>query len=162
MPDTTASLDERLQRLEDLEAIRRLFLDYGRYLDTKQFGPCSELFADDGEFVLPFDVVKGPAGVLAVMEEMLGRDLAATPGKDLHVFSNQVIDLDGNRATSRSFWVYVCPDGDGSPRIAQFGHYEDVLVRLNGSWKFQRRDAQRDIGIPGAGVEQANMLAAKA
>jgi hypothetical protein len=156
MPDSTTALEERLQRLEDLEAIRRLFLDYGRYLDTKEFGPCSELFADDGEFVLPFDTVKGPQGVRKVMDEMLGRDLAAKPGKDLHVFANPVIDLDGDQATARSFWIYITPNDEGFPQVAQFGHYEDVVVRVDGSWKFNRRDAQRDIGIPGAGVEQAS------
>jgi ketosteroid isomerase-like protein len=160
MIDSSVTLEERLQRLEDLEAIRRLFLDYGQYLDTKDFRSCSELFADDGEFVVPFGVVKGPEGVRTMMEDMLGRDLAARPGKDLHLFANPTIELAGDRATARSFWIYVCPDADGSPRIAQFGHYEDEVVRVNGGWKFKRRDAQRDIGIPGTGVEEADKYAA--
>ena len=146
------TVEERLRRLEDLEAIDRLFNDYGRYLDTKDFEPCSQLFADEGEFVLPFDVVKGPGGVLKVMKEMLGRDLAEEPGKDIHVLSNTIVDLDGDRATASSFWIYVTPDESEYPQIAQMGHYEDVLVRERGSWKFQRRDAQRDIGVPGGGV----------
>jgi SnoaL-like domain len=150
--ETTATVEQRLQRLEDLEAIRKLFLEYGRYLDEKDFEPCSRLFATDGEFVLPFDTVKGPDGVLAVMNDMLGRDLAQDPGKDIHVFANPTIELDGDRATARSFWIYVTPNDTGYPQIAQFGHYEDILAREEGVWKFARRDAQRDIGIPGGGV----------
>lgn len=150
--DGALSLEARVQRLEDLEEIRRLQLDYGRYLDGKEFGPCSELFAEAGEFVLPFESAIGPAAIEKSMSGMLGKDLGAEPGKDFHVFANATVDLDGDRATSRSFWLYVTPNEDGYPHLAQFGHYEDVLIRENGRWRFAYRDAARDLGIPGAGV----------
>src|SRR5262245_36423042 len=108
--ESTASLEARLQRLEDLEAIHRLFLDYGHALDGKRFEDVAKLWAEDGEFVLPFDTVKGPDAVLRVMKEMLGRDLAVEAGKDIHVFANPVVDLDGDRATATSFWIYITPD----------------------------------------------------
>jgi len=148
----SATIEDRLQRLEDLNEIRHLFLDYGRYLDRKEFESCSKLFAEKGEFVLPFDTVVGPDAVRDVMSSMLGRDLAVEPGKDMHVFANPSIELDGDRATATSFWIYVTPDAEGFPQIAQFGHYEDVLVRENGRWRFGYRNALRDIGIPGGGV----------
>jgi hypothetical protein len=146
------TLEERLQRLGDREAIRALLLEYGRYLDTRDFEPLSRLFADDAEFVLAFDTVQGPDGVLKAMNDMLGIHLPLHPGKDFHVFSNPIIELDGDRATARSFWMYITPDGRGWPRIALFGHYEDEIVRVDGRWKFKRRNAPLDIGVPGTGV----------
>jgi hypothetical protein len=141
-----------VRHLEDLEEIRRLFLDYGTYLDTKDFESLSRLWAEHGEFTLPVGAVRGPDGVLGVMKSMQGKDLAIEPGKDLHIFTNQVVDIDGDRASATSFWAYITPDRDGHPRIAQFGHYEDTLVRVDGRWQFGKRSGFRDIGIPGAGV----------
>jgi hypothetical protein len=149
------SVAARLRRLEDMEEIRRLFLDYARFLDAKDFGPCSRLFADEGEFVLPFESAVGPAAVEQSMAGMLGKHLAADPGVDFHVIANPVVNLDGDRATARSFWLYVTADDDGHPQLAQFGHYEDELIREHGRWRFNRRDAARDIGIPQAGVPGA-------
>jgi hypothetical protein len=147
-----SELEGRVRHLEDLEEIRRLFLDYGTYLDTKDFESLSRLWAEQGEITLPVGAVKGPDGVLGVMKSMLGKDLAVEPGKDLHIFTNQVVDIDGDRATATSFWAYITPDRDGHPRIAQFGHYEDELIRVDGKWQFGRRSGFRDIGVPGAGV----------
>jgi ketosteroid isomerase-like protein len=150
MADDTAG--GRLQQLEDSEAIRRLLLDYGRCLDTRDFEGLSELFSDDCEFVLAFDTVKGRDGVLKAMNDMLGVHLPLEPGRDLHVFANPQVDVHGDTATSRSFWLYITPDEHGFPRIALFGHYEDELVRLDGRWKFKRRTAPLDIGVLKAGV----------
>jgi uncharacterized protein (TIGR02246 family) len=145
-------LEDRVRRLEDLQEIRRLALDYARTLDGKDFDACSKLFARDGEFVLPFESSFGPAAIERSMTGMLGKDLAAVPGRDFHVLANERIELDGDRATARSFWIYVTPGADEHPRIAQFGHYEDELVREDGRWRFARRDAARDVGVPQAGV----------
>jgi len=38
-------------------------------------------------------------------------------------------------------------DGD-RPAIAVTGHYEDVLARERGRWKFMRREAFVDVGRP--------------
>jgi hypothetical protein len=145
-------VEDRLRRLEDLEAIHRLFLDYGTYLDAKDFVACSQLWAATGEFVAPFESVRGPEGVLRLLTGMVGEHLALETGQEFHVFTNPTIELDGDRATATSMWLYITPDDEGHPRIAQFGHYEDVLVREEGRWKFERRNALRDLGVPGGGV----------
>ena len=46
-----ASLAARLQRLEDIEEIRTVLLNYGRFLDARDFAAYSRLFAKDGEWV---------------------------------------------------------------------------------------------------------------
>ena len=46
--DVTTLLEARLQRLEDLEEIRSLILDHGRFLDTGKVDDFMELFAETG------------------------------------------------------------------------------------------------------------------
>jgi hypothetical protein len=43
-----ASVEARLQRLEDMEEIRLLLLDYGRLLDARDLAAYSRLFAKYG------------------------------------------------------------------------------------------------------------------
>ena len=63
------SLAARVQRLEDIEEIRTVLLDYGRFLDSRDFAAYSRLFAKDGEWVGGFGTVQGPAAIQAFMEK---------------------------------------------------------------------------------------------
>ena len=45
------SLEERIERLEDLESIRKLFVEYKRHLDARDWHAYSLLFARDGEWI---------------------------------------------------------------------------------------------------------------
>ena len=138
----TQSLAARVQRLEDTEEIRTLLLNYGRYLDTRDFAAYSRLFAKDGEWVGGFGTVKGPAAIQAFMEKNI-----PGPNKDhnYHLLTNFVIDVKGDTATAWSRWTFVVPGPDKKPAMAQGGRYEDTLVREDGHWKFKRREASNDL-----------------
>jgi uncharacterized protein (TIGR02246 family) len=142
------SVAARLRRLEDLEAIRRLFQDYRRHLDRKDFRAYADLFAAEGEFVAGADGsirAQGRAAIFDLVDGMRGSLLTDQGGDDVHVAVNEVIELDGDRATALSTWVYILR-GDGDvPVLAKIGHYEDVLTREDGRWKFLRREAPTDI-----------------
>ena len=137
------SLAARVQRLEDVEQIQRVLLDYGRSLDAHDFAAYSRLFAKDGEWVGGFGSVRGPAAIQAFMEKNIGP--INKPGATYHLLSNFEIDVHGDTATVWSRWAYVIPGGDKKPVIAQGGHYDDTFVRENGQWKFQRRVAVTDV-----------------
>jgi hypothetical protein len=47
-----------VQRLEDTEEIRNVLLDYGRFLDARDFAAYSRLFAKDGEWVGGFAAIR--------------------------------------------------------------------------------------------------------
>lgn len=138
----TPSLAARIQRLEDIEEIRIVLLNYGRYLDARDFAAYSHLFAKDGEWTGGFGSVKGPAAIQAFMEKNIP---GANTGNTYHLLSNFVIDVQGDTATAWSRWAYVTPNADKRPAMAQAGHYDDLLVRENGHWKFRRRVAGNDI-----------------
>jgi uncharacterized protein (TIGR02246 family) len=141
-----ASIVARLQRIEDMEEIRALLLDYGRHLDSRDLAAYSKLFAKDGEWVGGFGSAKSPAGILAFMEKNLGT--GPNRNNSFHILSNFVIDVKGDAATAWSRWTFVVPAADGKPVISQSGRYDDTLVQEDGRWKFKRRTALNDIPVP--------------
>jgi hypothetical protein len=57
----TPTLAQRVQRMEDESTIRRMLVQYGAYLDARDFAGYSGLFAAQGEWVGGFGAFKGPA-----------------------------------------------------------------------------------------------------
>jgi len=143
-----AGLAARIQRLEDIEEIRRVLTDYGRYLDARDFAAYSRLFAKDGEWIGGFGTVKGPAAIQAFMEKNI---TGPNRGNTFHLLTNFEIDVHGDTATAWSRWTYVTPDAGNKPVISQGGRYEDTLVREDGHWKFKSRVASNDIPAGGPG-----------
>lgn len=143
----------RLRRLEDLEQIRQLFVEYKRVLDKQDFAAYGALFAADGEFVASppqgLQQAKGPAAIQALVEAMPGSLLGSEPGADFHVVVNPLIELDAadpDRARAEVTWLYVVKGDDGLPALCKLGHYDDQLIREAGRWRFLRREAPTDIG----------------
>jgi SnoaL-like domain len=145
--------ETRLRRLEDLEEIRQLFVDYKMVLDKQDFAAYAALFAADGEFIASPQQgpqqAKGPAAIQALVEAMPGSLLGSAPGDDFHIVVNPLIELDPadpDRARAEVTWLYVVKGDDGLPALAKLGHYDDQLVREAGRWRFLRREAPTDIG----------------
>ena len=138
------SVSARLQRFEDKDEIQNLLLDYGRHLDSRDFGAYSRLFAKDGEWVGGFGSVAGPASIEAFMVKNMG---TTNPAKNYHLLSSFVISVNGDTATAWSRWTFVVP-GERGAAIAQAGRYDDTLVRENGKWRFKRRVASNDTAPP--------------
>ena len=139
-------LTARIQNLEDIEEIRNLLLGYGRFLDSRDFEAYSQLFSENGEWIGGFGTVQGPAAIEAFMTEAIP---GPNTGHTYHVLSNFVIEVDQDTATAWSRWAFVTGGSNDRPTIAQGGHYDDVLVRENGKWKFGRREAVLDIPASG-------------
>src|SRR5689334_9791676 len=65
------SIAQRLQALEDREAIRALFVEYGRTLDNRDFTAFSKLFAKDSEFAGGAGATaKGPEAIGALLQRL--------------------------------------------------------------------------------------------
>jgi len=139
------SLAARVQRLEDIEEIRTVLLDYGRFLDARDFAAYSRLFAKDGEWVGGFGTVQGPAAIQAFMEKNIA---GPNRGNTFHILSNFEIEVHGDTAKAWSRWTFVTPGADKKPAMSQAGRYDDTLVRENGHWRFKRRTASNDIPVP--------------
>lgn len=136
--DTTA---ERLQRLEDREQILELLTAYGATLDRHDFVAFGQLFAEDAEYAGgPGAPTRGRAAIQAQLQRVITSNPSNLPAPNHHLFFNPSIQLDGDRATSRSLGAYVAPAPDGgSTQMVFFVTYDDLLVRSGGRWLFQRR-----------------------
>ncbi len=134
-------LSARVRRLEDINAIHQLFIDYGVHLDAKDFAAYAELFADDAEVLLgPMGRAKGREEIRSLMEKVGGE-----PGESIHIIGSPRVDLDGDSATATVMWTVVNKDAEGRPSLGMVGHHRDELVRRDGRWYFLRRAGYVDI-----------------
>lgn len=136
------TLDERIRRLEDLDAIHRLFTDYGRHLDAGDVESYAALFTDDGEVLLgPMGRAKGRDAI----RELMRKTLHGRAGSAFHIISSPAVELDGDRATSEVMWTVIQRDPDGRPKLGMIGRHLDDLVREDGTWRFARRRGEIDL-----------------
>jgi uncharacterized protein (TIGR02246 family) len=145
-PPATAfdRLAARVQVLEDQEAIWRLFMEYKRHLDARDFKAYASLFTDDAVWVGNLGKAVGPDEI----EALLVRTMEVYPSdreRTYHLVMNPVIDVDGDTATALSNWGYVTRGEQDAPVFEMLGHYVDVIVRTPDGWKFQRREAYSDV-----------------
>lgn len=118
---------------EDEDRIRRTIAEYSQRCDDGRFGEWSELFAEDGRFVVAGNATQGREPIRTMMEAML------PPGsRGKHITSNTIIDLHGDRASASTDYLFVRPSATG-PVIVAAGRYHDRLVREGARWLFEER-----------------------
>jgi hypothetical protein len=134
MPPTATA---GVQQLLDAQEIERLIFDYAFHLDMNHPDDLAELFVEDCEVI--YGPKFGAAGRPAYIETLqgIGTFFRATS----HHVSNVVIDFtDDDSAAVRSVlyawhrYVRDRPDGH------MWGQYHDIVVRVDGQWRFKRRE----------------------
>jgi len=135
------SVEDRLRRLEDLEAIRALSAEYCRLLDSGDWTGLARLFTSDGEFI-GLDRAQGHEALERFFAELAGGGLTAF----WHYITNLEIDLDGDQARVRSALWQPCVQ-DGVPHVAA-GHYVDTVVRVDGQWRYRVKRVSFDYFVP--------------
>jgi uncharacterized protein (TIGR02246 family) len=141
-----AALQARVQETQDRLEIQELIVQYGHLLDTHDLVGYSNLFAHDGEWIGGFGRAKGPKAILAMMNKYIGTaPYDPRNVKGFHLLTNIIVQLHGDRATVWSRIVYMARGKDDKPYPAMGGHYDDIVVRENGHWKFQRRVVMMEI-----------------
>jgi uncharacterized protein (TIGR02246 family) len=143
-------LAARVAVLEAREAIRALWAEYGRTLDARDFRAFSQLFARDAEFVGgPGSPAKGPDAIGAFLEKAIGTNYPNSKGKNFHLYFNESIDVQGDRATAVSKGGFVMAASDNTKAdFLLLATYRDELVREDGRWKFKRREVIGEIPVP--------------
>ena len=136
------TLEQRLQRLEDRDAIHQLFIDYGRFLDAGDIDAYASLFAADGEVLL------GPMGRATGRDnirELMRKILSGRVGSAFHIISSPAVTLNGDEATSEVMWTVIQRDAQGKPFLSSMGRHVDRLVRVNGAWQIAQRRGLIDL-----------------
>ncbi len=163
-PQSTSAqptLEQRVQRMEDESAIRRMLIEYGAFLDAKDYRAYAALFAPDGVWQGGFGTFTGPAAIEAMLTANLGAPEAGFVSKsNFHMLTNPLIAIDGDRAHVRSKYLFWTASPDMRPTPLLAGRYVDEFVRVGGQWRIARRSTWGQIPFrdpnappaPGAGL----------
>jgi len=135
------SVEQRLQRIEDEAAIKRVILQYAVRLDARDFDGYVSLFAKDGVWQNGDTVKHGRDEIKAMLVGIYGNPPPGFVNNDSYrIVSNIEVTLDGDRATAHSRQLTIMRDKNGSPRPALSGIYEDRFIREDGEWKILHRN----------------------
>lgn len=136
---TMTSVESRLKTLEDREAIRELLIEYGRDLDKEDLRGYSTLFAKDGVWEGGIGKATGPEQIYLMLKKVFSKVPPGKYGKSFHIMTSMAIQVHGDTAESWSRWTWLVQGAQGKPVAQRSGHYEDILVREQGLWKFKHR-----------------------
>lgn len=137
----------RLRQVEDRLAIERILVDYADFLDRRDYAAYADLFAPDGEWRNGAGSNKGRAAIRQMLDRALGP--AGTPNRaNYHIITNPRVDLNGDRATATSRYLFVMRGPGGQPMPSLAGVYRDELVRQGGGWKIRLRVADDIMPTP--------------
>lgn len=153
-----AQFERRIERLEDIEAIRRLKWRYALAADDRTAGRVN---VDDALQLFAADAVleDNRHGRAAGRDEIRALLLALGEQADwsLHFLQDTGIEIAADRATARGRWYLLEVARMKSPRSGRpeqvwiAGVYDDRFVRVDGQWLFSavKLDVQRIVGETG-------------
>ena len=149
--DTLTELSERLRRLEDIEEIRRLYVDYGRHLDDGDPVAYASLFAREAKLRIgPVLRADGREEIARAAAQMLGNRSPGEEKSSVHLIDTPRIELSGgDRASGECVWTAVAKGKDGAAPSVLVGRHVDEFVREDGHWRFAVRRGFIDIGALG-------------
>ncbi len=130
----TTELEQRITRLEDIEAIKQLKARYCDICDdTHNPDRIASVFAADG--IWEGGDFGQAQGHEAIQELFLGFRNMFTFSQ--HNISNPIIEIDGNRATG--IWYIMGPWTltEDNKEIWMAARYDDDYVKVDGEWKYQ-------------------------
>jgi len=157
-PPPSASIEARLQHVEDELAIRRILVDYAAFLDSRDYDGYAALFATNGEWIGGGGSHKGRAAIRAMLANVLGPAGAANRA-NFHLITNPRVTIEGDKAHATSRYLFVMRGADGRPQPSLAGIYTDDLMRVDGQWLIQRRVADDIMPTP---EEWAKVIAGQA
>ncbi len=134
------TLEQRLQRVEDELAIRKVITAYSNTQDAHDYDGYVALFAKDGEWTSGGNVFKGREAIKNMLVGLYG---APPPGyvngESFHISFNADVTVNGDKAVAVSRHVLFMRGPKGEPVPMLSGCYDDEFVRENGAWKILRR-----------------------
>lgn len=143
------SIEERLQRLEDVQAITQLIASYGPLVDAGEAGRVADLWTEDGVY----DVDELFMGTRAEIDAMVRSDAhqGLIGNGCSHFLGPAHVTVDGDRAVAVCESVLlVRHHGKVFPARIGANHFE--LVRTSDGWRTSRRTTR---GLDGSADARA-------
>lgn len=129
-----ATLARRLQRLEDIEAIKQLKARYAALCDANYDADAlAELFTEDA--VWDGETLGRAEGREGIRQFFRGSSQRISFA--IHNILSPIIDVTGDTATGSWYLLQACTYRDGNQAVWGAATYTDRYVRQDGLWKFQ-------------------------
>lgn len=157
---------------DDRAEIENLSNKYMVAVDAGDIETVMSTWAEDGVLEWVYGVEHGKAAIRAAMSGFGGARRVEIPEgatsrpRTRHQIINHVIDVEGDTARTTAYWFALTnntPQKD--VQLLYMGHYEDVLVRVNGKWLFKQRKVfnesqnNRALFYPGLGEKDPRAAA---
>ena len=119
--------------------IANLVYRYAEYIDSGDLEGAAALFAHARVKVPGSEL--GPEEVLRMWRSGIILYEDGTP-RTKHVITNPIIEVDeeAGRGSCRSYYTVIQQAGDGPLAPVICGRYHDEFERVDGQWRFSRRD----------------------
>jgi ketosteroid isomerase-like protein len=143
--------EERVLLAADQAEIRNVIARLAQLadIDTDDFTEYLSLWAPDGVTIHPTDTAHGRAEILSRSLDLRAQGVQG-PGTDTqHVSTTQWVHVDGDVATSISYWLFYGQASQPSPQLRAMGSYQDTLTRSPDGWKLSRRQVSHGQLPPG-------------
>ena len=131
---------------DDRAEIENISNRYMVAVDAGDIETVMSTWAEDGVLEWVFGVEHGKAAIRKAMSGFGGGrkvdipEGATSRPRTRHQIINHVIDVDGNTAKTIAYWfAFTNNTPQKDVQLLYFGHYEDVLVRVDGKWLFKSR-----------------------
>jgi hypothetical protein len=135
METDLAALASRLERLEDLEAIRATVHDYCNRVDLGDFAGLGDVFTEDAELDLT-GLARSLDGTYrgrgSIVDDFYARtaDPSSHGFMTGHIATNMQIELDGDTATTLAYFFEIVDN------LLLIGTYQHRLRRDPDRWRF--------------------------
>lgn len=134
----------------DKEQIAEVLIRYATGIDSKAWALFRTCWTDE------VDIDYGDLGTFTNADEFttLMTQIHDGMGQTYHRISNLVIEVDGDRATARSYVhaLLMAIPGDSACWVDALGHYDDELVRTPEGWRIDKRTTHIARVLNGAGI----------
>ncbi|GAT07125.1 MULTISPECIES: nuclear transport factor 2 family protein [Mycobacteriaceae] len=137
---------------DDKAQISEVLIRYATGIDAKDWALFRTCWTD------VVDIDYGDLGTFTDADAFtsLMNQIHDSMGDTFHRISNVVIDVDGDRATARSYVhaVLLAVPGDSNSWIDAVGRYDDELVRTPQGWRIGKRSTHISRVMSASGVAQ--------
>ena len=126
------SLELLLAEREIARALARL----ARAMDERDWDAARDVLALDATADLGRGKLSSPDEIVAFIRQFLDKC-----GPTQHLLGNLLVEVDGDRATSRCYVsdLHLGPQGSGGPTFTSLGDYHDRWERRDGGWRLAHR-----------------------
>lgn len=136
---TLAELEARMQRIEDVEAIKRLKYKYWRCLDSNRWEEMRDCFTADITTSYTDGALKlhGPDAIVNTLSKSSGeRRKSGVAG--FHMGIHPEIEIT-SPTTAKGLWTFtfILLDPNSKQVRGQAAYYRDDYLKVNGAWKIK-------------------------